>query len=154
LLSDIERYDKARAGWLLDTNILSAAMGSRRIPRGVEQLLKKIPDERMYLSALTLGEIMKGIATLDPENEKRQILIGKLTSLESNWSDRILNVDTEIAKQWGYFQAYYQSRGKPVPVIDSLIAATACVHNLVVVSHDKAFALMHEHIVYYDPLAP
>jgi predicted nucleic acid-binding protein len=159
-LSDLEHYAKVRDGWLIDTNIVSATIGNRPLHQGVVHFFESVPDERLRLSVLTIGEIRKGIEllpfdpTLDPEayaNSKGYLLKEKLEELRLQWADRILPISLEVADRWGDLAALYQRRGIALPAIDGLIAATAYVHNFVVVSHDAFFARMREHVIVYDP---
>lgn len=156
--SDIERYDATHEGWLLDTNVIGAAVGARAVPPGIEHFFSHVADRRLRLSVLTIGEIQKGILRLSARGESNAVSRGailekKLSQLEAVWSDRILHVDSAVAKKWGELSAEYENRGTPIPAIDGLIAATAAVHRLVVVSHDAAFTRMRDHIALYDPLS-
>lgn len=150
---DIAHYGKICDGWLLDTDILSQTMGRRTVHPGVEELVAKIADERFCISAITIVEIQKGIDLVGPAESKRQRLLReKLEMLADRWSERILAIDERVCRKWGEFQAHYRSRAKPVPAVDALIAATAHVHNLVLVSHDGMFERMRDRIAFYDPL--
>ena len=86
-------------------------------------------------------------------SSKRDLLTRKLGELANLWAERILPFSFDVANKWGELAARYQRGGCAVPAIDGLIAATAYVHNLVVVSHDAFFARMREHIIIYDPLS-
>ncbi len=162
-LSDLEHYGKVREGWLLDTNIISAVIGDRPLHPGLTHFFEDVRDETLRLSVLTIGEIHKGIELLplpltetDPNawaKSKRYILEGKLEELEAVWADRILPIDTAVATKWADLSARYQLRGSPIAAIDGLIAATAYVHHLVLVSNDAIFARMREYIIVYDPLS-
>jgi predicted nucleic acid-binding protein len=101
---------------------------------------------------LTIGELRKGIELVSPES-RRRALERKLDELQMRWADRILPIGLDVVNHWGELAARYQGRGQSVPAIDGLIAATACAHNLVVVSHDAFFARMREHVMVYDPPA-
>ncbi|MGC1760376.1 MAG: PIN domain-containing protein [Candidatus Cybelea sp.] len=148
-LSDLEHYAKVRDGWLIDTNIISATIGKNPLHSGIAHFFESVPDERLYLSVLTIGELRKGVEG----SSKRDLLARKLDELANLWADRILPISLDVANKWGELAARYQSGGSAVPAIDGLIAATAYVHNLVVVSHDAFFARMREHIIVYDPLS-
>jgi toxin FitB len=148
-LSDLGHYAKVRDGWLIDTNIISATIGKNPLHSGIAHFFESVPDERLYLSVLTIGELRKGVEG----SSKRDLLTRKLGELGNLWADRILPISFDVANKWGELAARYQSRGCAVPAIDGLIAATAYVHNLVVVSHDAFFARMREHIIIYDPLS-
>jgi hypothetical protein len=163
-LSDLEHYDKVRDGWLLDTNIISAIIGDKPVHPGVAHFFETIRDERLRLSVITIGEIHKGIELLpfdfsivpgstSPNNEKRYALSRKLEELELYWSDRIVGIDNRVAKCWGDLLAHYQNRGNSLPAVDALIAATAYVHNLVLVSNDAVFARLRERVIVYNPFA-
>jgi toxin FitB len=162
-LSDFEHYAKLRDGWLIDTNIISATIGHKPLHPGISHFFESAPDERLRLSVLTIGELRKGIELLPSYlsefesgetlvQSKRYILTHKLEELETRWDDRILPVTRDVAGRWGELAARYQRSGQPVPAIDGLLAATAYVHNLVVVSHDALFLHMREHVIAYDPL--
>jgi toxin FitB len=145
--SDFARYAEVRDGWLIDTNIISATIGNQPLHPGINRFFETVPDEQLCLSVLTIGELRKGI-----ELVKRHSLTRKLNELEAGWADRILPIDLDVANKWGELAAHYQRVGAPVPIGDGFIAATASVHNLVVVSHDAFFLRMREYIDVYDPL--
>lgn len=166
-LSDIQQYEKVRDGWLIDTTILSAIMGKRDPHHGIRDFFEAVPDDRLRISVITIGEIQKGIALLRPagnlnpvtwskstEAARRDMLQAKLEVFETTWADRIIPIDARVSKTWGDLQAHYQSKGAPVPAVDSLIAATAYVHNLVVVSNDGVFERMRDRISLFDPGKP
>ena len=93
-------------------------------------------ESRMYLSVLTLGELIKGITKL-PDGEKRE----KLQSWVSNdlalrFGQRLVEIDAEIAWAWGTLLREAEKQGKKLPVIDSLIAVSANVHGLIVVTRN------------------
>jgi predicted nucleic acid-binding protein len=150
-MDDLERDGNACDGWLIDTNIISAAIANRPLHPGIIHFFENVPDERLRLSVLTIGELRKGIELVSLDS-RRRALERKLDELQMQWADRILPIGLDVVNQWGELAARYQSRGQSVPAIDGLIAATACAHNLVVVSHDAFFARMREHVMVYDPL--
>ena len=113
---------------LLDTCVVSELWrkgGSEKVRKRVAVL----KAEDSYLSVLTVGEITKGIHLLN-ESKKRRDLQKKLTLLENEYQQNILNLDIEIVKIWGELLASSQKKGKPIPVSDGLIAATATRHGL------------------------
>lgn len=92
----------------------------------------------MYLSVLTLGEITKGIEKL-PESKKRRELSRWLNDeLTERFKGKILTVNTEVAQTWGSVLAQSEKNGRPVPAIDALIAATAIVNDLFVVTRNTS----------------
>lgn len=118
--------------YLIDTNVLSELR--RKIPNPkVVQWFSRRPASRLYLSVLTLGEVRKGIE-LVAEPERRRVLIDWLeTELAVFFFGRILPVDAAVADSWGRLVA---KAGRPLPAIDSLLAATALEHDLVLVTRN------------------
>lgn len=88
---------------------------------------------QLYLSVLTLGEIRKGIEAC-PDAERRQTLIDWLeTELPAFFAGRILPIDSAVADRWGRLLA---CAGRPLPAIDSLLAATALEPDLTLVTRN------------------
>ena len=116
----------------MDTNVLSELR--RRQPHpGVVDWFAQRPAATLYLSVLTLGEIRKGIEG-QGETSRRQALLDWLEiDLCHFFTGRILPVDGAVADRWGRLVA---AAGRPVPAIDSLLAATALAHDLVLVTRN------------------
>ncbi len=86
----------------------------------------------MFLSALTLGEIRRGIEGVRPRDPAKTAALRRwLDAVARGFGARILPVDTAVAETWGRIGA-----GRSIPVIDGLIAATAIVHDLVLVTRN------------------
>ncbi|MBU3693375.1 MAG: type II toxin-antitoxin system VapC family toxin [Rhodocyclaceae bacterium] len=118
--------------YLLDTNVLSELRRSEPQPAVVDWIASR-KSASLYLSTLTLGEIRRGIDRL-PESRRRMALEEWLEQeLPQFFSERVLPVDAAVADRWGRMLA---SAGRPVPVIDSLLAATAVEHDLVLVTRN------------------
>jgi len=97
-----------------------------------------VPEVRIYLSVITLGEITKGILRL-PDPAKAQRLQAWLDNdLRSRFHGRLLGVDADVAMEWGAVCAEAERAGTPRPVIDALLAATARVHGLTLVTRNTA----------------
>jgi predicted nucleic acid-binding protein len=119
---------------LLDTCILAELQN----PQGnekVKEVVKRLEDESLYISVLTVGEIAKGISLLG-SSKKKQSLIEWLANLEIQFSNRILPIEVEIARLWGDLTASRQKTGIVIPAIDGLIAATALRHNMRVMTRN------------------
>jgi hypothetical protein len=118
--------------YLLDTNVLSEIR--RKTPHpGVESWIARCNAESLYLSTLTLGEIRRGVEGL-PAGVRRLGLSDWLENdLPRFFAGRLLGVDAQVADRWGRMLA---GAGRPVPVIDSLLAATALQHDLVLVTRN------------------
>ncbi len=123
------------SGFLLDTNCVSELI--RPHPdRRVMEWADSTNESSLYLSVLTLGEIRKGIAAL-PQGKRRTKLETWLEiDLKARFHGRILPVDADVADRWGLLTAEAKRKGRPLPVIDGLLAATALHHNLTVVSRN------------------
>jgi len=123
------------SGFLLDTNCISELVRSKPEPRVLEWT-QAADESLLYLSVLTLGEIRKGVATL-PQGKRRSQLESWLElDLQARFSGRILSIDSAIADRWGMLSADAKRRGRPLSVIDGLLAATALHHNLTIVSRN------------------
>jgi toxin FitB len=118
-------------GYLLDTNVISETRKSRS-DRGVIAFLSAADAAGLFLSVLTLGELRKGVAAkrrADPAAASQ--LVAWVEGIETNFADRILPVDAATAICWGELSA-----GRSLPVIDTLIAATAMSRGLTVVTRN------------------
>jgi toxin FitB len=119
---------------LLDT----CTLAELRLPKGhpsVKSAVAEILDADLYLSVLTVGEVIKGIALLAAGRKKRNLTTW-LISLENQFGDRILAVDIETARIWGEMMARAQKRGIIIPGTDGLLAATALRHGLHVMTRN------------------
>jgi toxin FitB len=118
--------------YLLDTNILSETRKREPTPSVADWLAATAPV-RLYVSVLTLGEIQQGIERIRAKGDGQQAaaLEGWLRELEAGFDDRVLPVTLPVASARGR-----QRSGRPIPVVDGLIAATAVVHGMTVVTRN------------------
>ena len=121
---------------LLDTCVLSELRHPKGHP-GVRRAMAVFQEEELFLSFISIGEILKGIFLL-AEGPRKQALASWLNSLERDYGDRILSVDREICRRWGDLAARAQRAGRSVSATDGLIAATALHHGLQVMTRDTA----------------
>jgi hypothetical protein len=117
---------------MLDTNILSETR-KRQPATGVTNWIAATPPERLHVSVLTLGEIEHGISRIRTRGHHEQAagLERWLKEVELGFADRILPITLPVAAAWGR-----QQHAQPLPVIDGLIAATAKVNGLTVVTRN------------------
>ena len=123
------------SGFLLDTNLVSELIKPR--PKlEVRKWVDSVEESLLYLSVLTLGEIRKGIAVL-PDIARKQVLeLWLQNDLQLRFSGRILSVDEGIADRWGWIAGKSSASGRPLAVIDGLLAATALHHNMTLVTRN------------------
>ncbi|MFO0752678.1 MAG: type II toxin-antitoxin system VapC family toxin [Thermodesulfovibrionales bacterium] len=118
--------------YLLDTNVISETI--RREPnRTVIGWLDQIPAEALFMSVLTLGEIRKGVEGLADGKRREKLRLWLEHELPGWFGNRVLPVEWAVADRWGRLLAEV---GRPVPSIDSLLAATALHHELRLVTRN------------------
>jgi len=120
--------------YLIDTNVISEIRKGNRCDPVVADWWAGIAEDQLYLSALVIGEIRKGVElarTRDPQ--KATVLERWLGEVTGAFGDRILPVSTDVAEEWGRMNAI-----RPVPVIDALLAATAKVNGLTLATRNEA----------------
>lgn len=119
--------------YLLDTNIISELVRPKPA-KAVLAWFENIPSEALHISVLTLGEIRKGVEQM-PDGARREKLRLWLEHDLADWFEtRVLPIDIQVADRWGRLIA---QMGRPVPSIDSLLAATALHHELRLVTRNQ-----------------
>ncbi|MGH9040688.1 MAG: type II toxin-antitoxin system VapC family toxin [Acidimicrobiia bacterium] len=119
--------------YLLDTNVLSEARKPRG-DRGVKSWIKTVPGSDLFLSVLVVGEIRQGIDRLRRRDaDTAGVFEAWLAKLRQEYAERILDVTTPIAEEWGRLNV-----PDPLPTVDALLAATAKVHGLTLVTRNTA----------------
>lgn len=121
-----------RRRYLLDTNVISELRrGGAADPR-LLSFLTAAGTSHVFLSVLTLGELREGAAR---QRRRNPVFADRLTAwvetTEQEFADRTLGIDLETARLWGELSAT-----RTRPIIDTLLAATAIVHNLVFVTRN------------------
>ena len=123
-------------GYLVDTNIPSELTREKPDAR-VEAFLQKAGRESVFLSAMTIGEICKGVNML-PIGQKRSLLQDWLDINVRIWfAGRILPVTEAVAERLGHLAAAAKQRGLALAVVDGIIAATGLEHSLTLVTRNK-----------------
>jgi hypothetical protein len=121
--------------YLLDTNVVSELVKREPNP-GVGRWVDERDESTLFLSVITFGELQKGIKKLGDEKRAERLQIWVNQELAKRFEGRVLPIDLEVAFTWGRIQGVSEKSGLKLPVIDSLIAATAIAHNLIVVSRN------------------
>ena len=123
-------------GFLLDTNVVSELMKPRPHP-SVAAWVNATPEELLYLSVLTIGEVRKGIELLPEDAPRRAALQTWLArDVRLRFAGRILAFDDATAERWGQVEAFAKKRRQTLPTVDAQLAATGLQHNLTVVTRN------------------
>ena len=123
--------------YLMDTVSCSEPYASSPSPAFM-RFADSTPRQLLFTSVVVLGELRRGAAG-HPDAAQRERLSGWIeTVMRPSFGDRVLPVTEPIADQWGELMGAAIRRGQPVPAIDALIAATALVHGLTVVTRNEA----------------
>ena len=119
---------------ILDTNVISEAMKPSPNPE-VRMWLNRQVAETLYLSSVTLAELLFGIACL-PDGKRKDKLSETLDRLITLFDDRILVFDIEAAKAYARLATTARLKGKGFPTPDGYIAAIAAANGFSVASRD------------------
>jgi predicted nucleic acid-binding protein len=121
---------------LLDTNVLSEAMKPEPHPK-VRAWLNDQTAETLYLSSVTLAELLFGIASL-PAGKRKDMLAQALDGLMVLFRDRVLPFDADAARRYAQLAVMAKTKGRGFPTPDGYIAAIAASRNFIVASRDTA----------------
>ena len=121
--------------FLLDTCVVSELIKPQPNP-GVRGWVDEHDESLLHLSVVTLGELHKEIAKLPPGERRERLLQWVGHDLVLRFEGRLLAVDLAVAVRWGWLLGEAERSGRPLPVVDALIAAAALVHRCAVVTRD------------------
>lgn len=122
--------------YLLDTCVLSE-LASRRPAPSVVGWIDSVEEPRLFISVITVGEIRKGIARLPESRKKAELEAWFAEAWLGRFQGRILPLDEATMMTWGELTARMERGGRPLPAIDSLIAATTLHHELTLVTRNE-----------------
>ena len=118
--------------YLVDTNVVSELRKRRRANQSVVAWFEEREPEELYLSVLVIGELRRGAARIRRRDPTAADSLDRwVTQIGERFGNRVLAVDQAVAERWGEITAQ-----PTVPDVDGLIAATALVHDLVVVTRN------------------
>lgn len=123
--------------YLLDTCVISELVRPRP-DENVVRWIDSVDERRLFLSVLTLGELEKGITKLHASQRKDDLREWLEYDLTERFKGRILPVDSAVAVAWGTLQGEAERVGGKLPVIDSLLAATAEIYQLIIATRNVA----------------
>ncbi len=117
---------------LLDTNIVSELRKGERMDPLVRRWFEGLADEDVHMSVLVVGEIRRGIERIRIRDRRQAFALERwLQRLVRDYASRLLPIDRPVAEEWGRLSS--RRTGSP---IDLLMAATARVHELVLVTRN------------------
>ena len=118
--------------YLIDTNVISEVRKGERCDSHVSAWYASIADEDLFLSTLVLGELRKGVELARHRDPGKAAALERwLRDVETAFDGRVFEIDNAVSDQWGRMSAI-----RPVPVIDGLLAATASVNGLTLVTRN------------------
>ncbi|MBD3375393.1 PIN domain-containing protein [candidate division KSB1 bacterium] len=121
--------------YLLDNCVISELVKSEPND-SVVKWIRAVPDSEFYLSVITMGELYKGVEKLGQSRRQVTLTDWIESNLLKRFENRILHIDLLVMQTWAKIQASAEASGRNMPAIDSLIAATARAHDLIVVTRD------------------
>jgi predicted nucleic acid-binding protein len=135
--------------WLLDTNVISENVRPR--PNlGVLAWIAAHPGEELAISILTLAELRVGVAALDDASRQQPFDAWMKTYVIPNFGDRTLPLTLDILVDWLRLSRLLKAKGRPPAAADLLIAATARIHDLTIVTRNVR-DFVGTGVVVYDP---
>lgn len=121
--------------YLLDTCIISDLIKPKPFGALVEWI-RTIDENNQYLSSLTIGEIQKGISKLHSSQKKKALLSWLNNELKNRFARRIVDININVTQKWGEILAITENQGIKLPIIDSIIAATGIVYDMIIVTRN------------------
>lgn len=118
--------------WLLDSNVLAELRKGARAHPSVTTWFASTDEADLFTSVLVLGEARRGVESIRRRDTAAAMALDQwLLRLRETFADRVLPIDEDIADRWGALNV-----PDPLPAVDGLLAATALVHDLTVVTRN------------------
>ncbi len=121
--------------YLLDTCVISE-LAKTSPDDNVFSWVRSCPEEQLFLSVLTIGELQKGISKLRTGKKRLELQLWVDEELAARFAGRLIPIDFSVAQKWGEMQAKAEKQGLPIPAIDGLIAASGLAYNMTVVTRN------------------
>jgi toxin FitB len=122
--------------YVLDTNVISELI-ARQPNQNVVDWVDSLEPETVYLSAITIGELRKGIEKLAPSRRKDELTLWLTSELLVRFVDNIIDITTTVMLTWGELTGRLEREGKTMSAIDSLIAASVLERKCTLVTRNE-----------------
>lgn len=127
--------------FLLDTCVISELIREKPMP-SVTKWIRQQNESSLYVSVLTIGELKKGISKLDDSKKKKVLETWFEEKFMERFSNRTISINPEVSLIWGALVSESERKGKSLPTVDSLIAASALFTGATIVTRNvKDFEL-------------
>lgn len=123
--------------FLLDTCVISEIIRPKPASK-VVKWIRNQDESNFFISVLTFGELHKGVEKLAESKRREELHNWVENDLKERFWNRVIDIDLHVAMQWGKIQGIAEKAGRPMPAIDSLIAASGITHHLTVVTRNTA----------------
>jgi predicted nucleic acid-binding protein len=127
--------------YLIDTNVISELRKGRRANPGVRAFFFEVTqaEQPLFLSVVTIGELRRGVELIRHRGDTDQArrLEAWLTDLLLHYSDHLLDINADVCQTWGWLRVPHHDSCFLENAIDKLIAATALVHDLILVTRNE-----------------
>ena len=123
--------------FLIDTCCISE-LTKKSPDRNVVSWFSRHDETEMYLSVITFGELVKGVEKLSESKKKAELIHWVNSDLRQRFRNRILDISLAEVKKWSEVLTECEVKGTPIPAIDALIASTALVHDVTVVTRNTS----------------
>jgi len=120
--------------FLVDTNVFSELPKPKPEASVIEWL--NDPQNKIFLSAVTIAELQSGVLQM-PEGRKKQFYQNWLDDFFIHFGDFVLDFNKAVAITWGHLEAELKRKGRPIPVRDSFLAATALHYGLTIATRNE-----------------
>ena len=118
--------------YLIDTNEVSELRKRDRANAHLRRWFGTVESHELFLSVVTVGELRRGVEVIGRRDLAAAAAIGRwLRTLVEGFGDRVLPIDRQVAEEWGRLTA-----GPGISPVGGLLAATACVHRLTLVTRN------------------
>lgn len=122
--------------YILDTNIISELINSNPNQK-VLNFLNTLKEKDIYLSSIRIGEIYFGVQKIPHGKKQKKLLAWVEDQLLSGFHNKVIDIDTDVMLHWALLANTLKTKGTPLPIMDSLIAATCLTKKFTLVTRNE-----------------